>query len=324
MRIPKNLISEGPRRVVIAVASAAAILTFAACSSNDDDGDGVTDGDEITDGDAVPDIDDLTDVDALIPDDGIISSTLPFQERIFEPLDDGSPLELSTAYGDRTEGPHGLFATIPGNTSTGLIRRTNSFRAHVISGVIENPFDNEGNPPVLEAGSFWSVASGALHSTNCVSAEPCEIFFYQDGAFDTLVDGVDPLPEAVEDDGVPSVTIPAEDREFEMQNEAIAFAQAYGDRAIEAPQGFFGIFIGNFAPPLHTHTHGYHAIVFEGIVTNPFDEEENPPQLGPGSHWSVEASALHTTACVSEEPCTWFLYSDNDFDFLPVDDLSSL
>ena len=328
MRIPKNLPGESTRRIAVGLASAAVILSFVACSSSDDDSDGggvVDSGDgvdvDVVDGDA--------DGDGFL-DDGIISATLPFQARAFEAEDSG--LELATAYGDRTTGPHGLFATIPAGSSTGLIRRTNSFRGHVVSGLITMPFNNEGNPPVLEPGSFFSVAAGDLHSTNCISEEPCEFYLYQDGAFDVFVDGVDPMPEAVEDDGVTSVTIPTIDRDFlENPGTPVFFAQAYGDRAVELPQGFFGIFPGSdnfggesFDPGLHIHSHGYHAIVLEGIVTNPFDQEENPPQLGPGSYWSVQAGNLHTTACVSEEDCTWFLYSDNDFDFLPLMDLRDL
>ena len=96
MRIPKNLFGESPRRIAVGLASAAVILSFVACSSSDDDSDGSdvvdsVDGVDVVDGDA--------DGDGFL-DDGIISATLPFQNRAFEAEDGG--LEIATAYGDRT------------------------------------------------------------------------------------------------------------------------------------------------------------------------------------------------------------------------------
>ncbi len=99
-------------------------------------------------------------------------------------------------------------------------------------------------------------------------------------------------------------------------NDAIQFAPAYGDRE-SGRHGTFGRFPANFETPAHVHSHDYRAVVLSGEMTNPFEGEENPPVLRPGSFWSVKAGSVHTTACVSSTPCEFFMYSNSSFDFKP-------
>lgn len=94
----------------------------------------------------------------------------------------------------------------------------------------------------------------------------------------------------------------------------IKFANAYGDRNTGA-HGTFGLFPPGFETPLHTHSASYRAIVVRGVMTNPFDGEAEPPMLTPRSYWEVEAGVPHTNACISAEPCEFFMYSDAAFDF---------
>jgi mannose-6-phosphate isomerase-like protein (cupin superfamily) len=103
-------------------------------------------------------------------------------------------------------------------------------------------------------------------------------------------------------------------------NEAIRFGDAFGDRGT-GPQGTFGTFPANFVTPVHTHTNAYHAIVVQGEMTNPFgaDGEANPPRMGPGSYWYVPAGMAHATACVSDEPCMFYMHAGSFFDFTPVE-----
>ena len=103
-------------------------------------------------------------------------------------------------------------------------------------------------------------------------------------------------------------------------NEAIRFGDAFGDRAT-GPQGTFGTFPANFITPVHTHTGAYHAIVLRGEMTNPFgaEGESNPPRMGPGSYWYVPAGMAHATACVSEDPCMFYMHAGGAFDFTVVE-----
>jgi quercetin dioxygenase-like cupin family protein len=64
------------------------------------------------------------------------------------------------------------------------------------------------------------------------------------------------------------------------------------------------------ASPTHTHTHDYYSIVISGTVTNPFEGEEDPPEMGPGDAWCVPGGAVHRIACVSEEPCLFHTHGD--------------
>ncbi len=55
-------------------------------------------------------------------------------------------------------------------------------------------------------------------------------------------------------------------------------------------------------------------------MTNPFEGEDNPPQMGPGSYWYVPAGAVHATACVSNTPCRFFFTAEEAFDFTVHDE----
>ncbi|WP_109353979.1 DUF4437 domain-containing protein [Sphingorhabdus sp. EL138] len=114
--------------------------------------------------------------------------------------------------------------------------------------------------------------------------------------------------------------IPEEQRQFDPGfpgNDAITFAVAYGDRSTGA-HGTYGSFPANFETPEHTHTHDYRAIVLKGQMTNPFQGDKNAPILNPGSYWEVPAGSVHTTACVSDTPCEFYMYGDHSFDFKPT------
>ncbi len=122
-----------------------------------------------------------------------------------------------------------------------------------------------------------------------------------------------------EDDKIKDTALPVEQKEFLPAfpgDDTINFATAYGDRNGHA-HGTYGRFPANFETPPHTHTHAYRAVVLSGEMTNPFEGEENPPVLKAGSFWSVAAGSVHTTACVSDTPCEFFMYSDQGFDFKP-------
>jgi hypothetical protein len=114
------------------------------------------------------------------------------------------------------------------------------------------------------------------------------------------------------------VTTPAQQLDFQNINPAIRMATAWGDKGASA-HGTFGKFPGEFITPFHTHSGAYHGIVVQGVMTNPFVGEENPPKMGAGSYWHVPAGSVHATACVSAEPCQFYFHSDGPFDFQPVE-----
>ncbi len=123
---------------------------------------------------------------------------------------------------------------------------------------------------------------------------------------------------AFADDGAKSAVLQEENKVFENVMGPINFANAYGSRET-GPHGTFGQFPANFETPEHTHSHSYRAIVLKGQMTNPFNGEENAPVMGPGSYWAVAAGEAHSTACVSDTPCEFFMYSDSAFDFAPTE-----
>ncbi len=114
------------------------------------------------------------------------------------------------------------------------------------------------------------------------------------------------------------VVVRSGDLSYFNLNPAIRMADAYG-ALTEGGHGTFGKFPANFDSGVHTHTGAYHGIVLKGRMTNPFEGESNPPVMDPGSYWYVPAGMEHSTACVSDEPCEFFFFAAQRFDFMPVE-----
>ena len=244
--------------------------------------------------------------------DSVDSITLREQDKAFSPQ--FGPVEFADAFGSRETGPHGTFGKFPPGFETPAHIHSHGYRAVVLKGQMTNPFEGESNPPVMSAGSYWSVAAGENHTTACVSDSPCEFMMWGDEKFDFIDDG---NSASVVADKVESKILPVEAKAFTPQFGPVEFADAFGSRDT-GPHGTFGTFPAGFETPEHTHTHGYRAIVLKGEMTNPFDGEANAPIMAPGSYWSVAAGATHTTACVSETPCEFLMWGDRNFDFIAV------
>jgi Cupin domain len=114
------------------------------------------------------------------------------------------------------------------------------------------------------------------------------------------------------------VALPAENLAFGNINPMVRMADSYGDMT-KGMHGTFGKFPAKSDSGTHTHTGAYHGVVIKGVMTNPFNGETNPPQMGPGSYWYVPANAPHATLCISDEACEFYFYADSAFDFLPVE-----
>ncbi len=103
-----------------------------------------------------------------------------------------------------------------------------------------------------------------------------------------------------------------------MEGAPIQFGMAYGN-TFETDHGTLVIMPDNFETPLHTHSNAYHAIVIEGIVTNPMQGQNGKArEMGPGSYWFVPAGQAHSTACVSDSACKFYMHQQVPFDFAMV------
>jgi len=124
--------------------------------------------------------------------------------------------------------------------------------------------------------------------------------------------------------GTEGVFTAAEDLEwyYPMEGAPIQFAVASGS-TFETAHSTFGKFPGNFITPVHIHSNSYQAVVISGVMTNPMASEKgNPVKMGPGPYWYVPGNEAHQTACISVEPCVFYMYQPVPFDFTPVDQIS--
>ncbi len=230
-----------------------------------------------------------------------------------------APIQFATAYGDTFKTPHGTFGKFPGNFITPAHVHSHPYHGIVISGTMTNPMKGEsGKPKEMDPGSYWYVPANAVHQTACISKEPCEFYMHQSTNFDfTPANTETPMDHTAQSAGV---FTPASALNWinPFGKAPIQFAVAYGD-TFKKSHGTFGKFPGDFITPEHTHSHSYHAIVISGTITNPMTgDPHQPKKMGPGSYWYVPANAAHKTACISKEPCEFYMYQDTKFDFLPV------
>ncbi len=116
---------------------------------------------------------------------GVKDRVLTDQEKVFTPAFPGDDaVVFARAYGDRNTHAHGTFGRFPAEFETPPHIHSHGYRAVVISGEMTNPFPGEKSPPVMRAGSFWSVSANSPHTTACVSKTPCEFFMFSENAFD--------------------------------------------------------------------------------------------------------------------------------------------
>ena len=109
------------------------------------------------------------------------------------------------------------------------------------------------------------------------------------------------------------VVLDVADVEWNEMFPGVDFGAVYGDFSQEAHAKMVQFAPGVVAP-MHTHTHAYHGVVIHGTVINPYEGEDPPVEMGPGSYWYVPAGMPHKTGCVSEEPCLFYTHGDEKWD----------
>lgn len=115
-----------------------------------------------------------------------------------------------------------------------------------------------------------------------------------------------------------AVLVDAEEVEWTEIIPGVDFGAVYGTFT-EEEHGKLVKFAPGLVSPMHTHTNAYHGVVIQGTVTNPYEGEESPAEMGPGTYWYVPGGAAHKTGCVSEEPCLFYTYGDEGWDIQVIE-----
>ena len=237
-------------------------------------------------------------------------TTLRASDRVFEQI---APfVKMAPSHGDRARGEHGTFAIMAAGQSSPPHTHSSAYQAVVVSGTIVNPFGAETDSAKLGPGSAWSVPAGASHVTACVGDVPCEFYFHSKGSFD-----FSPLKTQRGARPAAARALPHTTLKWDDVSSFSKMSTVFGDRDHSA-HGTIGIFKAKTAAPSHTHSNPYRGVVLRGTMNNPFEGDKDPPQLSPGSSWFVPAGVPHRTACISEEPCLFYFFSDFKRDFVPV------
>ncbi len=74
-----------------------------------------------------------------------------------------------------------------------------------------------------------------------------------------------------------------------------------------------------FTSPVHRHTHDYHGVVIQGVLSHPSGPNSVDVELGPGAYWVIPGNEVHRSKCVSEIPCVFYIHQLKPFDFHPTE-----
>lgn len=108
---------------------------------------------------------------------------------------------------------------------------------------------------------------------------------------------------------------------WERTPEGAEFAALEGDRFAEPYMAMVRLPAG-LASPLHVKSANMFGVVVAGTFIHSAKGVEAGAQipLGPGAYYMIPAGLPHVSACISETPCTAFLYQDGAFDFVPANE----
>lgn len=93
-------------------------------------------------------------------------------------------VEFAAAYGDWSSEGHGKFVRFAPGVAIPMHRHSGEFHGVVVSGVVNNSFPGQAEPPALAAGTAWYVPGGEPHANACLSEEPCIFYTHGAGAWD--------------------------------------------------------------------------------------------------------------------------------------------
>jgi quercetin dioxygenase-like cupin family protein len=106
---------------------------------------------------------------------------------------------------------------------------------------------------------------------------------------------------------------------WESTPEGVAFAPLQGDRLEESYQAMVRLPAGIISPP-HVKSANMFGIMLQGEMIH-YANGEDPEVaqiIGAGSFYKIPKGLAHVSACVSSTPCVAYLYQDDAFDFVRV------
>jgi quercetin dioxygenase-like cupin family protein len=217
--------------------------------------------------------------------------------------------QMAVVQGNPKTGAFVAMAKFPAGFAGSVHSHPAAFTGVAMSGTTLNGRSADENTE-MTPGTIWTAPANEVHFTGCTPDAECIIAAYMDGAM-----GMVPADAPMEGEMQVAVVKP-DDVAWGPVNpskpEGPQMHVISGDKAT----GPFRALVklpGGAAGPEHTHSSTYSAIVLAGAISH-----GGPDGLGVGSFWTELGDTPHTTACVSEEPCIFFVSMDGAFDMKPT------
>ncbi len=113
--------------------------------------------------------------------------------------------------------------------------------------------------------------------------------------------------------------IPFEQAEFQkIEGVPYELAVLWGN-PMEGPSAVFMKFPPNFPGIMHTHTHGYHAVVVSGVNQHYMlgENEADSPLRTPGDYWYQPGEEPHADGFPGDASTVLFIQWEGPMDFFP-------
>jgi len=217
--------------------------------------------------------------------------------------------KMAIVQGNPKAGAFVALAKFPAGFSGPVHSHTAAFVGVGISGTTQNGRSADDNTN-MDPGTIWREPADQVHFTGCAADAECIFAAYMDGAM-AMVPAEAPMEGEMQ-----MVVTRSEDIQWAPVNPKMPDGpQMYvisGDKAT-GPFRAVVKFPGGASSPEHTHSSTYSGVVLAGSVSH-----GEPDGHGAGSFWTEVGGTPHTTGCVSEEPCVFFVSMDGPFDMAPT------
>jgi len=242
--------------------------------------------------------------------------------------DSGLPgVQLATAFGDAGTGPHETFIKVAAGGFIPPHTHTQGTYSIVVNGPMEIPVPiDEKDALTMAPGGAGFVPPETEHLMGCltpVSGEDCVFLIHQDGAFDVMPTGNEPVKTGTATRNAAATEVPfsSTDGWVDVGIPGVDFRAVVGDFSVpdETQHGTLVRVQAGMGIPPHFHTLEARGFVLQGDVEVPVPfNQTNPTTIQPGGYFAVPAKAKHEMNCASTTPCIFYLRQDGDFDFTPA------
>ena len=245
---------------------------------------------------------------AVVPafaDGAVAPADIPWM-AVFPDQPDGPKMSLLS--GNPKEGAFTALVMLPAGHASGLRYHPATVHGMMISGTLTNGRSAE-DVVKINPGDMWMQPGGEAHFTGCTEAADCIFVGRMEGA-------MGPVPAETPVEVSTQKVVAAADLDLQPLNpeqpNGPRLKVLTGDMKA-GPWSGIALIPAGVTTPKRKHGSSFATAVVSGTGAG------DDISLAEGSIWRETAGTVHTTGCVSESDCIFFISMDGPLDITPVE-----